>query len=71
MIGNKPKIQDLEWALSVYSDIIKFGVSSRFIGHKNECVEVLEVFEEYEKCFDIKKIFIDSPGGLLEKIKKK
>jgi hypothetical protein len=71
MTGDKPKIQDLEWALCVYSDIIKFGVSSRFIDSKNECVEVLENFEEYEKCFDIKKIFTDSPEGLLNKIKKK
>ena len=71
MLASGSKIKDLEWALSIYSDLVKFGLSSRMLEHKENCFLVLEDFEEYEKCSDLKKIFADNPEGLLKKISKK
>ena len=42
-------IEQLNWALNVYTDIVKFGDRSRLIKESQDCVRVLEDFEEYEK----------------------
>ena len=49
-------IEQLNWALNVYTDIVKFGDRSRLIKESQDCVRVLEDFEEYEKCFDLHQI---------------
>jgi len=49
-------IEELNWALSIYTDIVKFGDKSQLIQESEDCVKVLEDFEEYEKCFDIHQV---------------
>ena len=46
-------IDELNWALGVYSNIIKFGQRSILIENSQECLTILEEFEEYEKCHDL------------------
>jgi len=46
-------IDELNWALGVYSNIIKFGQKSILIENSKECLTILEEFEEYEKCHDL------------------
>jgi hypothetical protein len=49
-------IKELNWALTIYTDIVKFGDRSQLIQESEDCVKVLEDFEEYEKCFDIHQV---------------
>jgi hypothetical protein len=49
-------IEELNWALNVYTDIVKFGERSQLIKESQSCVKVLEDFEEYEKCLDLHQI---------------
>lgn len=49
-------IDELNWALGVYSNIIKFGQGSTLIEKSSECLIILEEFEEYEKCQDLFEI---------------
>ena len=41
-------------ALRVYSSIIKWGGNS--LGEIQECIDVLEYFEDYEKCKELLEI---------------
>ena len=50
-------IEELNWALNIYSNIVRFGVGSKVINEGQECIKVLEDFEEYEKCSDLNHIF--------------
>lgn len=64
-------ISQLNWALVVYSDIVKFGVKSNRIDESKLCLHILEQFEEYEKCYDVFLILTQNSTGLLEKFSKK
>ncbi len=46
-------LDELNWAIGVYSNIIKFGQKSILISSSKECISILEEFEEYEKCHDL------------------
>jgi hypothetical protein len=50
-------IEELNWALTIYSNIVRFGAGSKVINEGQECIKVLEDFEEYEKCSDLHHIF--------------
>jgi len=50
-------IDELNWALNIYSNIVKFGGGSKVLNEGKECIKVLEDFEEYEKCLDLYQIF--------------
>lgn len=49
-------IDELNWALGIYSNLVKFGLKSRELGKSKECLSILEEFEEYEKCHDLFEI---------------
>jgi hypothetical protein len=49
-------IKELNWALNIYSNIIRFGSSSKRINEGKNCMKILEDFEEYEKCSDLHSI---------------
>lgn len=49
-------IEELNWALTIYTDIVKFGDRSQLIQESGDCFKILEDFEEYEKCFDIHQV---------------
>ena len=70
-MDSKTDISQLNWALEVYSDIIKFGVESERVEENKKCLQVLEEFEEYEKCYDILLILTNNEKGLLDKISRK
>jgi len=61
-------ISQLNWALTVYSDVIKFGSGSNRLDESKLCLQILEDFEEYEKCYDVFLILSQNSKGLLEKI---
>jgi hypothetical protein len=61
-------ISQLNWALIVYSDVIKFGSRSNRLDESRLCLQILEEFEEYEKCYDLFLILSQNSKGLLEKI---
>jgi hypothetical protein len=61
-------ISQLNWALIVYSDVIKFGSKSNRLDESRLCLQILEEFEEYEKCYDVFLILSQDSKGLLEKI---
>ena len=61
-------ISQLNWALIVYSDVIKFGSKSNRLDESRLCLQILEEFEEYEKCYDLFLILSQNSKGLLEKI---
>jgi hypothetical protein len=46
-------INELNWALGIYSNVVKFGLKSRELEKSDECLAILEEFEEYEKCHDL------------------
>lgn len=67
MIKNKTKdISDLNWALEIYSDIVKFGVHSSCIQDLDSCIHILIDYEEYEKCKDLSLISSGKSKGILE-----
>lgn len=49
-------IEELNWAINVYSNIIRFNLRKKSEIEAIECIKILEDFEEYEKCSDISKI---------------
>jgi hypothetical protein len=49
-------IDELNWALSIYSNIVKFGLKSTLLENSKDCLTILEEFEEYEKCHDLFEI---------------
>lgn len=49
-------INELNWALGIYSNVVKYGLKSRELEKSDECLVILEEFEEYEKCHDLFKI---------------
>lgn len=61
-------ISQLNWALTVYSDVIKFGSESNRLDESRLCLQILEEFEEYEKCYDVFLILSQNSKGLLEKL---
>jgi hypothetical protein len=56
-------IDELNWALGIYSNIVKFGLKSSLIENSKECLEILEEFEEYEKCHDLFEVLKDGRTG--------
>jgi hypothetical protein len=50
-------IEELNWALNIYSNIVRFGKGSKMADEEQKCMRVLEDFEEYEKCLDLYQIF--------------
>ena len=64
-------ISQLNWALNIYSDIVKYGLDSSVLEESEECLHILEEFEEYEKCSDILHILKDNEPGILFKLTKK
>lgn len=69
-MNSKKDISQLNWALEIYSDLIKFGTNSRRMEDSESCLRVLEEFEEYEKCSDLILILSHKTPGMLEKIGK-
>jgi hypothetical protein len=49
-------IDELNWALGIYSNVVKFGLKSKMLESSQECLVILEEFEEYEKCHDLFEI---------------
>ena len=64
-------ISQLNWALTVYSDVIKFGSKSNRLDESRLCLQILEEFEEYEKCYDMFLILTQNAPGILERINSK
>ena len=50
-------IEELNWALNIYSNIVRFGDGSKVLNEGQECIKIVEDFEEYEKCSDLHQIF--------------
>jgi hypothetical protein len=69
-MDSKRDISKLNWALGVYTDIIKFGINSSRIDENKLCLEILEEFEEYEKCYDIFLVLSNQDSGVIDKISK-
>lgn len=69
-MDSKTDISRLNWALNVYSDIVRFGLGSSRIDESSLCLQVLEEFEEYEKCYDIFLVLNNKEKGLSDKISK-
>jgi hypothetical protein len=67
-MDSKKDISRLNWAISVYSDIVKFGLVSNRIDESSLCLQILEEFEEYEKCYDIFLVLNHQTEGLINKI---
>ncbi len=61
-MSDPKSIDELNWALQIYSDIVKFGIQSSLAKESESCLKILELFEEYEKC--------DELYGILTKKKK-
>lgn len=67
-MDSKGDISQLNWALNVYSDIVRFGLGSSRIDESSLCLQVLEEFEEYEKCYDIFLVLNSKSEGISDKI---
>ena len=70
-MDSKKDISQLNWALTVYSDVVKFGTKSNRLDESKICLQVLEQFEEYEKCYDMFLILTKNAPGILERINSK
>jgi hypothetical protein len=70
-MDSKKDISQLNWALAVYSDVVKFGTKSNRLDESKLCLVVLEQFEEYEKCYDMFLILTQNAPGILERINSK
>jgi hypothetical protein len=64
-------ISQLNWALEVYSDVVKFGTKSNRLDESKLCLRILEDFEEYEKCYDMFLVLTQNVPGILERINSK
>ena len=62
-MDSKKDISQLNWALTVYSDIVRFGIKSNRLDESNLCLRILEEFEEYEKCYDLFLVLTKKPQG--------
>jgi len=49
-------IEELNWALKIYSDIVRRGLESPVLDRSEDCMSILEDFEEYEKCSDLYEV---------------
>jgi hypothetical protein len=67
-MDSRKDISQLNWALAVYSDVVKFGTKSNRLDESKLCLEILEQFEEYEKCYDLFLILTQNAPGILERI---
>jgi hypothetical protein len=65
-MDSKKDISQLEWALKIYSDVVKFGKKSVMAEDGILCIKVLEEFEEYEKCSDLFRVLNQNFPGILE-----
>ncbi len=70
-MDSKKDISQLNWALAVYSDVVKFGTKSNRLDESKLCLGVLEQFEEYEKCYDMFLVLTQNAPGILERINSK
>ncbi len=70
-MDSKRDISQLNWALAVYSDVVKFGTKSNRLDESKLCLGVLEQFEEYEKCYDMFLVLTQNAPGILERINSK
>ena len=68
-MDSKKDISQLNWALTVYSDVVKFGTKSNRLDESKLCLGILEQFEEYEKCYDM--FLVLTQNGILERINSK
>lgn len=68
---DRKDISKLNWALGVYSDVVRFGTKSNRIDESRLCLQVLEEFEEYEKCYDLFLILSNKTGGIMDKISRR
>lgn len=58
-------IEELNWALKIYSSVIRFGFKKNSEEEARETMKILEEFEEYEKC----SVLLGSISRLNEKNK--
>ena len=70
-MDSKKDISQLNWALAVYSDVVKFGTKSNRLDESKLCLLILEDFEEYEKCYDMFLVLTQNVPGILERINSK
>jgi len=57
LLMSQPKsIEDLNWALGIYAELIKNGERSSAWKENESCLEILESFEEYEKCEELYRV---------------
>jgi len=70
-MDSRKDISQLNWALAVYSDVVKFGTKSNRLDESKLCLGILEQFEEYEKCYDMFLILTQNAPGILERINSK
>lgn len=63
VMDSEERMSHLNWALDVYSDIVRFGLKSSMIEESSLCLQILEQFEEYEKCYDIFLILNQKKSG--------
>jgi hypothetical protein len=70
-MDSKKDISQLNWALSVYSDVVRFGTKSNRLDESKLCLLILEEFEEYEKCYDMFLVLTQNTPGILERISSK
>jgi hypothetical protein len=70
-MDSKRDISQLNWALTVYSDVVKYRTKSHRLAESKLCLGILEQFEEYEKCYDMFLILTQNAPGILERINSK
>lgn len=70
-MDSRKDISKLNWALGVYSDVVRFGMKSNRIDESKLCLQILEEFEEYEKCYDVFLILSNKAGGIIDKISRR
>lgn len=70
-MDSRKDISKLNWALGVYSDVVRFGMKSNRIDESRLCLQILEEFEEYEKCYDVFLILSNESEGIMEKISRR
>jgi hypothetical protein len=70
-MDSRKDISKLNWALGVYSDVVRFGMKSNRIDESRLCLQILEEFEEYEKCYDVFLILSNESEGIMDKISRR
>lgn len=65
---SRKDISKLNWALEIYSDVVRFGMKSSRIEESSICLQILEEFEEYEKCNDMFLILSKKTSGMIDRI---